>query len=95
MKGEHMIKIEVRTIALYPTWFRWKLSWEMPDTSNILLYIPHGSDERCPLLSILAYPTTFISHMVQMKAPIRKFFMIFFVNFISHMVQMKEILSML
>jgi len=33
--------------ALYPTWFRWKCVKQLFFAPIVILYIPHGSDERC------------------------------------------------
>ena len=50
---------------LYPTWFRWKLWCHSKRTMVLLLYIPHGSDERGPwagsnaVTKAALYPTWF------------------------------------
>ena len=55
----------------------------------IVLYIPHGSDER-PSCSLMENSSSlFISHMVQMKGSFIPLSESQCGNFISHMVQMK------
>ena len=58
--------------------------------TRFVLYIPHGSDESASSNSFSPQSSTFISHMVQMKAKERSGVEHSRLYFISHMVQMKE-----
>ncbi len=50
----HMVQMKVgrsykafcTASTLYPTWFRWKADGVFEGTFRLILYIPHGSDER-------------------------------------------------
>ena len=94
----HMVQMKVyktsstahQVCTLYPTWFRWKPNTFEIDAPTIILYIPHGSDERSKSLVLLRSIDIFISHMVQMKAYILMSLDETAIIFISHMVQMKE-----
>ena len=56
--------------TLYPTWFRWKRCVCKNQLISLrTLYPTWFRWKGCSMMSILAYPTTFISHMVQMKVP--------------------------
>jgi len=67
MKGKKWKLLIFIQLALYPTWFRWKVKSHLNSFLQFLLYIPHGSDESFSVLSDFKTLTTFISHMVQMK----------------------------
>ena len=55
-------------LSLYPTWFRWKIQkMEFNWRILVMLYIPHGSDERIAYFMRMLVFLYFISHMVQMK----------------------------
>jgi len=59
------------------------------------LYIPHGSDERWGVpVEVTKSPSTFISHMVQMKDKLHQKVVpaLYQSVFISHMVQMKDMI---
>ena len=76
---------------LYPTWFRWNLMSLKCLIYEMLIYIPHGSDEtRVATVSGQNY-LQFISHMVQMKPNTLIKWVCELNLFISHMVQMKHI----
>ena len=86
------VKSSERFETLYPTWFRWKM---YKKTKNAFgaehLYIPHGSDERCLLVSLLGwvchplYPTWFRWKRASGNCHCQ------WCSFISHMVQMKVV----
>ena len=46
MKVVMVLILQVDIIALYPTWFRWKIEKAKQYEHLKDLYIPHGSDER-------------------------------------------------
>ena len=71
MKDSVSTLASIAISSLYPTWFRWKSALSHRQLLFlVLLYIPHGSDERCLWVPWRAPKLRFISHMVQMKANI-------------------------
>ncbi len=76
-------------VSLYPTWFRWKVRFWFISLHSACLYIPHGSDESIRGMVKYNHTPNFISHMVQMKAWMKRDRACFLMSFISHMVQMK------
>ena len=85
-----LILILLLKFALYPTWFRWKFANIDACNFSVILYIPHGSDERvrCGLYQARLrplYPTWFRWKKWDWMS------WIIMTYFISHMVQMKAL----
>jgi len=91
MKGKNKKCIRQWLLALYPTWFRWKLTEIAEIALKRFYFISHMVQMKVPLSLFSNFtPQTFISHMVQMKVVSCVFLAVNHEDFISHMVQMKD-----